>query len=56
MYTFTLWLLHLYATTGQNAGTTTNDNNIEMTRTKWYARVPNAEADTTHVIGEDEEE
>jgi hypothetical protein len=55
MYTLILWLLHLYGTTGRNAGTTSNDN-IEMTRTKWYSRVPNAEAGNRHVIGEDEEE
>ena len=55
MYAFIMWLLYLYTTTGRNAETTHNDN-IEMTRTKWYARVPNAEADTRHVIGEDDEE
>lgn len=63
MYTFIVFLIHLYSTTGRNAANNavSNDTNIEMTtgglRSKWYARVPNADASRgLHVIGDDEED
>jgi len=66
MYSFVVFLIHLYSTTGRNAVDTTRtpDPTIEMTpttiRSKWYARVPNADATYPlgghHVIGEEEEE
>ncbi|KAF8075183.1 hypothetical protein FPV67DRAFT_1575567 [Lyophyllum atratum] len=67
MYSFIVFLIHLYSTTGRNAASnsTTDDANIEMSprgiRAKWYARVPNPERESEvnrglHVIGEDEEE
>jgi hypothetical protein len=66
MYTFIVFLTHLYSTTGRNTADTTRTTgaNIEMTpttiRSKWYARVPNTDTRYplagNHVIGEDEEE
>ncbi|GLB41596.1 putative protein of unknown function (Ytp1) [Lyophyllum shimeji] len=68
IYSFIVFLLHLYSTTGRNAASNVaakNDANIEMTprgiHAKWYARVPNTgrESEATrglHVIGDDEEE
>ena len=66
LYTFIVFLIHLYSTTGRNAVDTprTTDANIELTPTpihsKWYARVPNTDPRYplvgNHVIGEDEEE
>ncbi|KAF5379503.1 hypothetical protein D9615_006482 [Tricholomella constricta] len=69
MYSFIVFLIHLYSTTGRNAPSNlevaANDTNIEMSsqgiRAKWYARVPNPEreAEATrglHVIGEDDED
>lgn len=66
MYTFIVFLIHLYSTTGRNAASNviSNDTNIEMTsrgiRAKWYARVPNPERESEalrglHVVGDDEE-
>ncbi|KAF8238149.1 hypothetical protein L208DRAFT_1388136 [Tricholoma matsutake] len=66
LYSFIVFLIYLYISTGHNAVDTasTTDTNIEMTsttiRSKWYARVPNADSRYPlpghHVIGEDEEE
>lgn len=66
LYSFIVFLIHLYSTTGRNAVDTkrATDANIEMTptaiRSKWYARVPNGDPRYPlagqHVIGEDEEE
>jgi len=66
LYSFIVFLIHLYSTSGRNALNTTRNSgaNFEMTptaiRSKWYARVPNADTGTPlagqHVIGEDEED
>lgn len=63
IYTFMLVLIHLYTSTGRNASSAINDNtnSIELTsvgiRSKWYSRVPNADATASHhIIGEDEDE
>ncbi|KXN84261.1 Protein YTP1 [Leucoagaricus sp. SymC.cos] len=60
IYTFIIFLIHLYSNSGRNA-VKSKVENIEMSRTAWYARVPNAEVETPtasslHVIGEEEEE
>ncbi|KNZ78841.1 Protein YTP1 [Termitomyces sp. J132] len=66
MYTFIVFLLHLYSTTGRNASNnnSTAEGGIEMPssniRAKWYARVPNPEREVEssqrlHVIGDDED-
>jgi len=55
IYTLVLSLLHLYVSSGRNARSKQHDNSIELTRTKWYARIPNVEADVHyHVVGEDD--
>ncbi|KAF9006199.1 hypothetical protein BDQ17DRAFT_1399114 [Cyathus striatus] len=60
LYTFVVFLIHLYTSTGRNAvQNTPTDVNIEMspTQSKWYARVPNdADGVPSHVIGEDDDE
>ena len=61
MYTFILFLIHLYSTTGRSAiAQPVDDTNIEMTSgPEWYARVPNAESSLggmLHVVGDDEDE
>ncbi|KAF9466205.1 hypothetical protein BDZ94DRAFT_252633 [Collybia nuda] len=64
LYFFIIFLIHLYSTTGRNADNASKGNSIELTtgtnQSKWYARVPNAEARrplaTQHVIGEDEDD
>ncbi|KAJ8489229.1 hypothetical protein ONZ45_g13666 [Pleurotus djamor] len=57
IYTFILFLLHLYSTTGRHA-TSNNEQPIELTNSnKWYSRVPNAEDAQTppaHVLGDDD--
>ncbi|KAG6818816.1 hypothetical protein H0H93_001377 [Arthromyces matolae] len=65
MYTFIVFLLHLYSTTGRNAPEKKPvEGAIELSssniRAKWYARVPNTgrDAETSqplHVIGEDDD-
>ncbi|KAG6872908.1 hypothetical protein C0995_005314 [Termitomyces sp. Mi166 len=64
MYTFIVFLLHLYSTTGRNASQDPPvQGGIELTstniRAKWYARVPNPEREASqrplHVLGDDEE-
>lgn len=61
LYTFVIYLIHLYTVSGRNAAKK-NAENIEMSETKWYARVPDTEAETPsaavplHVIGDDDEE
>ncbi|KAJ3565117.1 hypothetical protein NP233_g7845 [Leucocoprinus birnbaumii] len=61
IYTFIIYLLHLYTTSGRNA-TDKKTENIEMSRTTWYSRVPNVEAETPtssmplHVIGDDDDD
>ncbi|KAJ6547860.1 hypothetical protein B0H10DRAFT_2130623 [Mycena sp. CBHHK59/15] len=57
LYALIVFVIHLYATTGRNAAAR-EDNSIAMTapRSKWYSRVPNAEAGPMHVVGEDDEE
>lgn len=68
LYLFTLFLLNLYATSGQNADTSTHthdvifsappDGEIELTSprdaSKWYAPVAREEG-AVHVLGADEE-
>ena len=66
LYSFIVFLIHLYSTSGRNAVNTTRPTgaNIELTpttiRSKWYARVPNADVRTPlagqYVVGEEEEE
>ena len=62
LYTFIVFLIHLYSTTGRNAVTKPVNDNVEMTsriRPKWYARVPNAEANhggANYIVGDDEED
>lgn len=63
LYTFIVFLIHLYSTTGRNAATKPANDNIEMTssriRPKWYALVPNAEANhggANYIVGDDEED
>lgn len=61
LYTFILFLIHLYSTTGRNAiAKPVDDTSIEMTSgPKWYARVPNAEPShggILHVVGDEEED
>ncbi|KAG6877545.1 hypothetical protein C0993_006238 [Termitomyces sp. T159_Od127] len=66
MYTFIVYLLHLYSTTGRNASRNSSpaEGGIELTstniRAKWYTRVlnPEREAESSqrlHVIGDDED-
>ncbi|KAF9446891.1 hypothetical protein P691DRAFT_803284 [Macrolepiota fuliginosa MF-IS2] len=61
IYALIVYLIHLYTVSGRNTANK-NSENIEMSRTKWYNRVPSAEAETPssavplHVIGEDDEE
>lgn len=63
LYTFIVFLIHLYSTTGRNAATKPANDNVEMSssriRPKWYARVPNAEANhggANYIVGDDEED
>ncbi|KAJ7623655.1 hypothetical protein FB45DRAFT_111936 [Roridomyces roridus] len=61
LYALIVFLIHLYATTGRNAPTKEDGNNIALTTprgSKWYSRVPNAEREQRplHVVGEDDEE
>lgn len=59
IYTLIIFVINLYATTGRNAPTKEDRNNIAMTapRSKWYSRVPNVDSERPlHVLGEDEEE
>ncbi|OCH96301.1 hypothetical protein OBBRIDRAFT_787374 [Obba rivulosa] len=58
VYTLTVSLISLYTTSGRNAGSsdaTQNAIELEETRSKWYAPVPNADVEAeTHVLGEDD--
>jgi hypothetical protein len=66
LYSFIVFLIHLYSNSGRNAvdATRTISTHIEMTpttiRSKWYARVPNADTRTPlagqYTIGEEEED
>jgi len=59
IYTLIIFVINLYATTGRNAPTKEDRNNIAMSapRSKWYSRVPNVDSERPlHVLGEDEEE
>lgn len=73
LYTLIVSLIHLYTTSGRNAASATgadadaDEGGIELrtpttARSKWYARVPNADASTPlvhhghHVIGDDDED
>jgi len=61
LYTFIIFLIHLYSTTGRSAiAKPVDDTNIEMSSgPKWYARVPNAESShggMLHVVEDDEED
>ncbi|KAG6812346.1 hypothetical protein H0H92_003336 [Tricholoma furcatifolium] len=66
LYTFVVFLLHLYSTTGRNAASNaaSSDGAIELTSSnihaKWYARVPNPDREAEasqrlHVIGDEED-
>lgn len=61
IYTFIVYLIHLYTVSGRNAVKKTPES-LELSNTKWYSRVPNNEVGTPttamplHVIGEDDEE
>lgn len=61
IYAFIVYLIHLYTVSGRNAATQ-NAENIETSRSTWYARVPNTDIQTPtttmplHVIGEEDEE
>lgn len=60
IYTFIVYLIHLYTASGRNAAKK-NSESIELSNAKWYSRVPNNEVGTPttlphHVIGEDDEE
>ena len=61
LYTFVLSLIRLYASSGRNPGGAgakdlDGGGGIELRRTKWYERIPNAEADGVqhHVVGDDD--
>ncbi|KAF8159402.1 hypothetical protein B0H34DRAFT_703305 [Crassisporium funariophilum] len=65
LYTFIIFLINLYATTGRNAAnkiTTTvpHGSNIEMITpgggSKWYSRVPLHNGTSNHVLGDDEDD
>jgi len=61
LYTFIVFLIHLYSTSGRNAIVpTNNDNSIEMTlegiRSQWYARVPGADTNAAHHVIEENDE
>ncbi|CAK5273818.1 unnamed protein product [Mycena citricolor] len=63
LYTLIVFVVSLYPSTGRNAAPKDDLNNIPLTGLagpatprKWYSRVPNAEQNALHVIGEDEED
>ncbi|THG93132.1 hypothetical protein EW026_g8023 [Hermanssonia centrifuga] len=56
IYALVVGLIRLYATSGRNApASSANEGGIELTATsKWYSRVPDADVEGEHIIGEDE--
>ncbi|KAG7445160.1 uncharacterized protein BT62DRAFT_898562 [Guyanagaster necrorhizus] len=60
LYTLIVWMIHLYTISGRNAPDAKNDSSDSMEmasgmRTKWYSRVPSAEA-SNHIIGDEEDD
>ena len=63
LYTFIVFLINLWSTTGRNAAELKTSENIELSdtssrRNKWYARVPSRRDSSAplHIVGDDDDD
>jgi len=62
IYTFVVFLINLWATSGRNAQEKASEGGIELSdvgsRSKWYSRVPSRRdsGGAPHILGDDDED